>query len=432
MQKVGQFLSKLLGVVFAALFILTALFSILLITAERTLLNPDSLKAALEQSGLYERLPELSGAEVEFADALTQGSNTRVGYLSSRELEDVIEEVIPPDWVQDITEEVIDGTFAWLRSEDDDLRIRLSMRDLKRQIGGREGVEAARTIIRSWPPCTPAEERAFLNALDAGNWNLLPECSPADYILQDNEFQLENLMGYAAEAVKDHLVVTTADIEPEDEEDEDTAYFQIPDPNETLGFDLRAQARTARILVYASPLLTLAMLLLMTAAGVRSFRDFLQWWGGALLILGLVAVLAGLVLFGARIAARQTISERVADPINALLEDGGIEAELPNSLAEAAYDLAGVLINRVAVRVGLAGLLVGLVGGMLLLALGGVKLAARPRRVRQPEPALAAAPSPPSAPEKPVPASDELPPTVEMEIRLEPESDADESGKGDT
>ena len=130
--------------IFAALFVISSILVIFSFFPTKKLLDPDFYKTALEDIGIYERLPETIAQQL--ASNLSQGvtgaeSPVYLLLLSQQEWESILTGLINPAWLQTQTESILDQFFGVLLDSPDPLNtpINISILELKNNLAGGEG-----------------------------------------------------------------------------------------------------------------------------------------------------------------------------------------------------------------------------------------------------------------------------------------------------
>lgn len=273
--------SRLLALLFAALFVLAAALFVIAFVARRQLLRPAPYKAALQQVDAYGRAPQILSGILAGAlnDARERDSAASLFLnLSQADYEIMLEHLLPGQWLERQVEGIIDQSFAAMEGEVGDSPITVSLTALKENLRGQAGSQALLAVVETRPACAPGDLRTLTCGIDlqAGI-----SCQPPSAQLQ--------LCATALNAV---LVGTTS---------------LIPDTVE-LSALLRAVgplAQTVRDALYPYNVLLRpvarfgwvllpAFLLLLTLFAVRSLRDWLRWWG--LSVLGVAIVLLPVAL----------------------------------------------------------------------------------------------------------------------------------------
>jgi hypothetical protein len=145
--------------IFAGLFVISSIVLVFSFFPTRKLLNPDFYKSALEDVGIYERLPETIAQQL--ATNLSQGvtgpdSPVYLLLFTQQEWESILTGLINPAWLQTQTENVLDQFFEILLVSPDPLNtpITISIGELKNRLAGEEGVQAFNQILNAQPDCS--------------------------------------------------------------------------------------------------------------------------------------------------------------------------------------------------------------------------------------------------------------------------------------
>jgi hypothetical protein len=428
-----NFLIRLMAVLLCLLFIVTIVVVLLLVNADSLLLSPTVYQNALVRERIYERLPDLAAAQIymemhpagegatwesggnplQYAgpeasdcsrsalgeqafrdilggirrpsqqeiDAMAQcgvgGSVSSSGApvffktLSQDQWASILRALVPADWLQSQVESVLTQSFQILEKPGAPLSLTIDMRELKNRLTGPAGTDAVLQIIQTLPDCTSG------NLPDVTNPSQLLQCKPPDA-----------LQGLLKPLIAKALTDATAEIP-----DQLDVVKQLRDSGalnvEALGLPLgpRQLLQVGRWVVRLSPILCIAILLIVSLLVVRSWKGFLRWWGYPLLTAGVAVLLTAIVLWVG---------------LDVLVSLG--RENLPASVSIDVYDtISGILVyilHRYSLVTGAEGIILGLIGLGLVIGSFFVGRSSRPARALTPPPAAPPSPSPsPAAPD---------------------------------
>jgi len=201
--------------------------------------------------------------------------------FSPAQWEELIRFLLPASDLRHLTESTLDQVFAYLNGETGSVSI--SLVDIKRRLTGQSGEELLLFLLDSLPPCTP-EQLAQVNAGNFENGG-----APAIYCAASGEAlaimlpEMQNRLAGVVSQLPDEAVL----INP-------APASGTTGTGGPFGDDPQTAIRTVRNWIRLSPLVPLALLLLVTLFGVRSVKGWLRWWGIPLFIAGLSALSIGL------------------------------------------------------------------------------------------------------------------------------------------
>jgi hypothetical protein len=154
----------------AAAFLPVMLFSFgVLMSAFQMLGSPDPLKNALDKSGLY---------EVAIAEAVQNAGRQTTGdtgqpIIDNPRVQEVVEQAIPPDFVREKSNTVIDSVYSWLHGDTDRLQFNLDLTEAQTKLAdGMAGYTEQH--LASLPVCTAADTTAATDPVNA-------TCVPPDF-----------------------------------------------------------------------------------------------------------------------------------------------------------------------------------------------------------------------------------------------------------
>lgn len=367
MRKILTVLAKIIACIFAVLFVIVTLAALLLFNTERYLLNSDVYKRALARQNVYERFPTLiaeqltyqmkraeSGIEGEGGGSEDEGGGLpkQIKYLTQEDYEVILRDLVSPDWLQTQTESALDQTFAFIGSEALTATIKISLVEVKARIGGEAGVNAALRVIRSWPPCTPFQLITWAGVTSSTELEDMPTCRPPDETLEAFTPLIKRTLSQQAAKMPNEADLTRTFKGKGEDESPSVSQSGSGDrpPN------VRVFLKFARPLMRLSPLLSIALLLLVTLFGVRSFKGWLRWWGIPFLVVG---VILGLPTVAAWVMLNPIISNFMADKIPAMMAP---------SLFQVGVDVGRDILRQAIQWIAIESVLIGLIGLVMLVA----------------------------------------------------------------
>jgi hypothetical protein len=211
------------------------------------------------------------------------GPMTFINNLAPEDWQALIAYLLPADELRQMTESTLDQVFAYLNGRTDTATI--SLVKLKARLAGQSGRTLLALLLDAQPPCTE-EQLAQINADDFGAEGQPPVfCAASGAARERSMDKLQGQLDKAAAGIPDEAAI----IKP----------ISASDPSAgsgPLGREPVKALRMVRLGVLLSPLLPLALLLLVTLFGVRSVKGWLLWWGIPLTAAGLVALGMGIAV----------------------------------------------------------------------------------------------------------------------------------------
>jgi len=261
MSQPIKIIAKIVAVLCAIGFAVTAFAALLLFNLERRAFNPNIYKDALASRNFYQRLPSLLGPELAKA---AMGSNIPIAkQFTSDDWAAIIRTLLPPEQLEIMTEDAITQIFAYLNDETSHPHI--SLTPLKQRLSGPAGMEMAVNLIHAQPDCSIEQ----LVQMAASFGQVL--CNPP-----------QSLLNIAKPAIQAQLNLIAANIPDQ------MSFIDTSTPTQKAG-----NLRNIRLAMQFSPLAPLVFLFLNTLFAVRTFKDWMTWWGWPLLWSGIMGALAG-------------------------------------------------------------------------------------------------------------------------------------------
>ena len=267
---VRKALAALLGIVFFVLFPV----GLLALAVQSTFLSPDFYKSQLAKNDVYAQAYLLAweaiGESNDFSRQLP---------LSSAEVEQVIRDVLPRDYLQRQTELAIDAVFAWLGSSDPMPQVSISLGEVKTRVPTALAAAAERKLA-SIPPCAPGAQPK----LDG-----LPDCLPSGIGVGDLRAQVRAEVQRAGQQIAGQLPDTVSLSEVIGRGSREGA--QIEDNLDAMKQAV-ADYRMASQMLYAALIVLLLFIAVLTYGPGGSSLN----WVGAILLICAVVTLAMLLL----------------------------------------------------------------------------------------------------------------------------------------
>ena len=255
--------------------------------------------------------PKTEEGEEEFLASITKN-------LTAKDWETFIIALIPPEELENISEETIDEIFEYLNGNTDTAKIPFIK--FKERLLSDEGVDAVMALIEAQPDCTPS---ALLKIAQQE----VPVCKPPDIVLPALRPVVKMQLNVAVSAIPDQKIIMRSK------------------NNESL-----IEAQSMRALMRLSPLVPMAFLFLLTILVVRSLYTWLRWWGIPFLVAGVMGIILSLIT-GPLVQALLSIPLVRGAPM-----------EISGSVVQLVYDLANTIVHSLIENIVLYALIFALLG----------------------------------------------------------------------
>lgn len=340
-------LARFLASILAALFVVTLPPALLLRTAASVAFQPEvvqvSLNRRLLESGalrsflVKQILPDPNSP----AQDDEEGLDFLVANLDARDWEEISRIAIPDEWIAQQFSQLLDELYAWLDSDELAPRLEINAEPVKRRLLGQGTERILEIIIESWPECS-SEQIAIIESEFRSEGGIpLLGCTPPEPFrtvtleLAADGFQAEARQIPSRIPLIDDVGGGAADL-----------------------LEAKMALLQARLLARWGIIVPAALLGLIMALAVRSWRGWARWWGVPLLLGG------GLTLILALLAG--TYRDQL---LGRLLRDWPPVPQVAAILRSVALDLTSAVLRRWA----LLGALAGGVGSMLNLVTAVIK-----------------------------------------------------------
>lgn len=265
MEKSWKVLAISLAGFFAILFVLTTALAFALFNAEKNAFNAELYIQALAEERVYQRLPELTAQAMTIAVQSQEGNGLLSLFrnMSEEDWRVFVDELFPPGELKLIAEDVLTQIMAILNGESD--QAVLSIARLKMHLGSPVGVSAIYGMLKAQPDCTLEQ----LTVMALGTQGMVL-CSPPDTFLFFDlrpfiEAEIKGAISFLPEQI---TIISATATKPQ---------------------NLR-NLNNIRTGMRFSPLLPMFCLFAIIALVVRSFKDWLNWWGYPFLFAGIFSI----------------------------------------------------------------------------------------------------------------------------------------------
>jgi len=262
-------LKKFTGVILAILFVLTAVLALIFFNFDRRAFTAETYQKAFANADFYSGLPAVLAETMLSASTDKSQLPVVMRGMSQQAWEDFFRETLPQETLKVMGDEILSSTFAYLNMQVNSVQI--SLAPLKNSMVSDLGTQAIFSLLNTQPDCT--FEQIAQTTISLLNNGEIQFCKPPVELTSMLATVIQGQMQFASLAVPDQITLLNA-----------------PPEN-----DPRVKLQTARMLMRLSPILPLALFLLMTIFTVNSLKSWLGWWGVPVFITGILASLMSLI-----------------------------------------------------------------------------------------------------------------------------------------
>jgi hypothetical protein len=323
-------IKKTFGIVFAFLFVLTAVPALIFFDFDRRAFTAETYQKAFASVDFYNKLPAVMAETMLSSTTDTSKLPVVMRGMSRNAWEAFFHTMLSPETLKVMGDDMLNSTFAYLNMQTNS--VQLTLTPLKTSMVSDSGVQAVYALLNTQPNCT-LEQMAQL-AMNLLTKSEMQFCKPSAELYPMLTPVIQGQMQAISHAIPDQFTLISAPAEN----------------------DPRIKLKTARMVMRLSPILPLAFLFLMTIFTVNSLKSWLKWWGIPLFITGSLAGLMSLIgapIFGA-------ILQRIL--INRL------PAFLPTILLGYASDLASAMLQALLRPVLWQGLIIAFIGVIMVIS----------------------------------------------------------------
>ena len=352
--------SRLLGVLFVILFLLSAPVALILFNLDSYVLSPEPYIQALDEDLFRERLPAVISSQIKHsltstlcpedpmacADGSPGGSSSTPSYLSGldeSQWQRILDALLDPAWMQNQAEVVLQAVFHNLEPGVEPVAIQVSLTDVKSRLGGDVGLTLVRDLLAAQPACSSEQIQELISVqADGGDIGSLLSCNPPPDMLTAIEPELRQALAGAAASLPASVELDGL---------EQLMQFNPVEGGEQAGPDLSQ----VRLWMRYSPLVPLFFLLLVVLFVVRSMPDFGRWVGFPIFVVGLSMSVMMFLLPG--------MLDWLIDTQNLQSLPGALSATTSDFVLDFVRDVG----RSASIRIGLQALFLFVLGGSLIL-----------------------------------------------------------------
>jgi hypothetical protein len=325
MRVVLSVLKVMLLVWFSVLFLFVLTATLTIGVFDHKLLKEGFYKDQLQDANFYEKVYTNVMPEIKELPSYYGGLT-----ITPQERDQLIREIIPPQWLQEQVESALHSAIPWLRSKTKELNVMIDLVPAK-QRAGPVVIQFVEQKLASLPECSPGQG-PDLSRIASGEF---PDCLPEKPGSAERQAVFEPYMPEVSSYVNDtialapdklDLVQVAADEWDNGSREKFTDRFHTA--RTVTDWTIN---KTGLILAY----LTLAVLLLFIALlNLGRLRAMLRWVGGTMLFTALPLVAMG---FYAHFAGPGRVEHEMEKGIN----------DVPASIVKLASDLSGSAMKEI-------------------------------------------------------------------------------------
>ena len=178
-----SFTVRVLTFLLAILLTLALILTLLAISFERTLFSESFFNNILIEQHVENQIPGLLTETLLKAANSGDATSKLFGLLTQEQISNFSNEIVPPTYVQDQTNQLLDSLFNFINLKSSTLVLKLDLTPIKNNLQGQAGLTAVNQLLYSMPTCTQEQILAFVQislqqkSLTISN---LPKCKPPE------------------------------------------------------------------------------------------------------------------------------------------------------------------------------------------------------------------------------------------------------------
>jgi hypothetical protein len=164
--------------------------SLISISANQTVLNFNFYPPILQSEDFYNRLPDLIA---ETATASIYENSEVPQWISRDQLAGLIKTVIPVNWLESQTTEILHNSLSFVNLKSDTLSFTIDLSPVKQNLAGTAGKEAIIAILAGYPACSVEQLSGMVSSMQNGRM-YQQLCNPPQEVLPFIEMALDPIM----------------------------------------------------------------------------------------------------------------------------------------------------------------------------------------------------------------------------------------------
>jgi len=245
----------------------------------------------LVEGGAFRRLfvPAIFSGEAQDSEL-----GRAIAGLNARDQDEAVRILVPEGWARDQVTRIVSGLYAWIDNSRPAPDLSLDLRPLRENLLTGAASDLVELVVDSWPACTLEQlEEMSQAALAIGETPIL-YCEPSEPFRG-------LLVGFAGAMITDQArqMQTVVPLGQD--------FVQDLGGGDVMAF--KEQLRMLRVVAKGGWMVAVALLGLIMACVVRSWRGLGRWWGIPTLAAGVVCLAAGLIGGGLAVSALQTAAD---------------------------------------------------------------------------------------------------------------------------
>jgi hypothetical protein len=323
-------IKKTFAVIFAILFVITAIAALILFNFDRNAFSIETYQKAFVNADFYNKVPAIMAELMASTTTNQEKLPVVMRGMSTKAWEAFFRSLLPQDVLKSMSDEALNSVFTYLNMQTNSAE--LSLTSIKTSLVSDVGVQAVLSLLKTQPECTLQQIGQI--TIDLLSNSQIQFCNPPDQLIPLLTPIIQGQMQMTVLALPNQFTIIRA-----------------PTAN-----DPRPKLQRARMLMRLSPIVPLIFLFIMTILAVNSLKSWLNWWGIPLIITGGIASLMSL---------------SGAPAIGAILQKilvTGMPAFLPKVMLDYAGNLASAMVQALLNPVLLQGLIIAVIGLVMAAA----------------------------------------------------------------
>ncbi|MEA5079963.1 MAG: hypothetical protein VB013_15465 [Anaerolineaceae bacterium] len=202
--------ARFIAVILSILLTIVLIAAFLQVTLSQTVFSANFIKNVMAEQKVYETLPQVvTGTLLESVSGSEDSTLKILSQIPTEQLNQWIASVMPQDYLQAQTSEVVDAAEAFINLDTYILNLQFDLTPVKANLTSEASQTALNSVLDSLPDCTADQLTNLMASALQGNLSdiSIPMCKPDEPLLSIVRSMLGSTVGGLANSIPDSITV---------------------------------------------------------------------------------------------------------------------------------------------------------------------------------------------------------------------------------
>jgi len=202
--------ARFIAVILSFLLTIVLIVAFLQVTLSQTVFSANFIKNVMVEQKVYETLPQVvTGTLLESVSGSEDATLKFLSQVPTEQLNQWIASVMPQDYLQAQTSEVVDAAEAFINLDTYILNLQFDLTPVKANLTSEASQTALNSVLDSLPDCTTDQLTNLMASALQGNLSdiSIPMCKPGEPLLSIVRSMLGSTVGGLAKSIPDNVTV---------------------------------------------------------------------------------------------------------------------------------------------------------------------------------------------------------------------------------